>query len=329
MTLSLNDASPEQLRFSSDALPEGERFERYRTLYARGADATRIGAVFRAEVTGWRLDRALLFDRHLDGVGHERGAARLPGDGFDHFTLTLPLAGTVEIDTGWGWHTLGPGEIMLLDMLRPARNRMTGAHLITVSLARERVEAASGDVDALHGVVLPAEQAGLLADYVQALARRMPGLPASVIPAATQPIATLLAVVLAADGEALQLPGHADRVRQLIDARLGDPSFVAATAIAASGLSRATLYRLFQPFGGLALYIRRRRLNRVRAALADPADGRTFAQIAHASGFASDGHCNRLFQEAFGARPGEFRGAARAAGAVPVGRMDHLVDEVR
>lgn len=329
MTMPLNGATPEQLRFSSDALLEAERFDRYRTLYARGANAVRTGPAFRAEVTGWRLDRTLLFDRRLNDVGHERPAERLAPDGFDHFTLTLLVSGGMEIDAGWGWQSLQAGELMLLDMLRPASNRMVHAHVITVSLARERIEAASSDVDTLHGMVLPAAQAGLLADYLYALTRRLPGLPASTVPAATQPIATLLAVVLAAGGEALQLPGHADRVRQLVEERLGDPSFTAATAIAASGLSRATLYRLFQPFGGLAVYIRRRRLNRVRAALADPNDARSFAEIALASGFASEGHCNRLFHEAFGARPGEFRMAMMPGGRSPEGRMAYLIDEVR
>ena len=328
MTPLFNAAAPEHLRFSSDAFPETERFERYRTLYARGANAVQTGAAFHAEVTGWRLDRALLFDRRLHDVGHERPAERLSGDGFDHFTLTLLVSGELEVDSGWGWQALAPGAVMLLDMLRPARNRMRQAHVVTTSLARERVEAASGAVDLLGGAVIPPAQAGLLADYLQSLVARLPGLPASTMPAVTQPIGTLLAVALAADGDALQLPGHADRVRQLIEARLDDPAFTATTAIADSGLSRATLYRLFQPFGGLAQYIRRRRLNRVRAALADPLDQRPFGDIARASGFASEAHGHRLFQEAFGTRPGEFRAAAAPSGAGSVGRMDYLVDEV-
>lgn len=329
MTPFVTAATPEQLRFSSDALPEAERFARYRTLYARGANAVQTGPAFRAEVTGWRLDRALLFDRELNDVGHQRPADRLAADGFDHFTLTLLVAGVLEVDRGWGWQTIRPGELMLLDMLRPADNRMRGARIITVSLARERVAAASSAVEALNGVVIPPAQAGLLADYLHSLVRRLPGLPASAIPAATQPIGTLLAVVLAAGGEALQLPGHADRVRQLIEARLGDPAFTATSAIAASGLSRATLYRLFQPFGGLALYLRQRRLNRVRAALADPGDTRSFDDIAQDSGFSSASHGNRLFQQAFGIRPGAFRAASHPAGPAPEGRMAYLVDEVR
>lgn len=325
----LNPASAEQLRFCSDAIPEPDRFERYKSLYAHGSDAVLLGPAFRADVTGWRLDRAVLFDRSLHDVGHGRDADRVARDGFDHWTLTMLMSGTLEVNAGWGFRAIAPGELVLLDTAKTMANRLHGARILTLSLARERITAAASNVKALHGVVVPAEQAGLIGDYLLALSTRLAHVPADCIPAVTQPIHTLLAVALAAGGDALLLPGHADRVRQLIEARLGDPAFNAASAVADSGLSRATLYRLFQSFGGLAVYIQRRRLNRVRAALADAADERSFADIAHGAGFGSESHCSRLFQEAYGARPGEFRAANIPAGTAPVGRMEHLVDEVR
>lgn len=331
MTALLSVAAPEQLRFSSDALPPAERFERYRTLYAGGAAAAQMGPDFRAEVTGWRLDRAVLFHRELNDVGHARPVERLASDGFDHFTLTLLLAGAMDVDAGWGWQALRVGEPLLLDMTQPASNRMRDARVVTVSLGRERVAAASSEVDQLHGLTLPAAQAGLLTDYLRSLVARVGDLPASCIPAATQPIGMLLAVALAAGGDALQLPGHADRVRQLIEARLSDPSFNANEAVVASGLSRATLYRLFRRHGGLANYLRRRRLDRVRTALADPLNRRPFADLAHAAGFASESHAARLFHDAFAIRARDFRAAAiaRSDDGTPVGRMEYLVEEVR
>lgn len=337
MTAALSLSSPEQLRFNSEVLPEAERFERYRDLYAPGADAVQYGPDFAAHVRGWRLDRAVLYDRRLHAVGHERSAHQVTRDGFDHFTLTLLVSGTLEVDTGWGFVRLLPGQMILQDTTRPGRNRMTDAHIITTSVARERVQVVVRDLEPLNGLVLPGAQAGLLGDYLQALAHRLPGVPAACIPAVTQPIATLLAVALASGGEALPMPGHADRVRQLIEAQLSDPAFGTAQAVALSGLSRATLYRLFQGQGGLALYIQRRRLNRVRMALADPNEARSFAELAHGAGFASESHCSRLFHETFGSRPGEFRAAALGSeqaavhpvGGGVVGRMEYLQDEVR
>lgn len=316
--------NPEQLRFNSDALPRGERFSRYRDLYAAGADAVETGPAFSADVRAWRLDRAVLYDRRLNDVGHQRPAERLARDGFDHWTLTLLLEGSLQIDAGWGLQPLRPGEIALLDTTRPMANRASHAHFLTVSVARARMQATAGDLDALHGVHLPAEQAGLLGDYLQALARRLPFVPASAVAAVTQPIAVLLAATLTATGEASLLPVQGDQLRQLIERRLDDPAFNAAAAVAQSGLSRATLYRLFQPDGGLAVYIQRRRLNRVRAALADGNDRRSLLDIAQGAGFRTEGQCNRLFREAFGVLPRDFRDGVAANGG-----MEYLQEEVR
>nr|WP_249042663.1 AraC family transcriptional regulator [Sphingomonas carotinifaciens] len=98
-----------------------------------------------------------------------------------------------------------------------------------------------------------------------------------------------------------------ERIRALIDARLSDPDFTASEVIATSDLSRATLYRTFRPYGGLAGYIQLRRLERVRRALGDPRDERPFATIALDSGFESSSHCSRLFTDRFGVRPGAYR----------------------
>lgn len=323
-------ANLEQLRFDSEPLPETDRFGAYRDFYSFGSDAQRLDGVFRATVQGFRLDRALLYDRTLSGVGHERGVQRVAADAFDHFTLTYVREGSFRIDAAWGEYVaVAPGELVLLDMARPMRNLIPRGRIITMSVARERVAATGAELDALHGLVLPVEAAGLLGDYLVSLTRRLPMLPALAVPAATKPVATLLAIALAGAGAAKPVDEE-ERIRRLIDAELPDPRFGPAALVELSGLSRATLYRLFQAQGGLAQVIQRRRLDRVRLALADAADQRPFAAIAQAAGFASDSHCSRLFFDAFGKRPGEYRAFHQpvASPAVPIGRMEYWHDEV-
>lgn len=319
----------ERLTFDSDAHPRGERLARYRAVNAGGAEATEAGPEFRATVRRWRLDRAVLHERWLNDVIHEVDPARLGG--LDHFMLTLVRAGRYEVDIGGGFAPVAPGAMVLLDMTRPMRSLAGDAHVVTTSLAREVVTTAAGPADDLHGLVLGEAEAGLLADFLVALVDRVDALPASSALAVTQVLAGLVGMALdqrkgrssrepAADAERLA------RVRWMIEQRLAEPRFGPEKVIADTGLSRATLYRLFQPHGGLAAYLRKRRLDRVRVALSDPHERRSLAALAADSGFASESHCSRLFAAAFGVRPGEYR-AARAEALRE--RLGYWFDELK
>lgn len=328
----LLQAQGERLRFDSDLLPEAERFAAYALLYGVGADVERGAGPFRARLRGFRLDRALLYDRHLTGVGHRRDGRRVERNAFDHFTLTYVVGGQYRLDIDEGAPGLvPPGSLVLADTSRPGANGCTDAHVVTLSMARERVAAAGVPLDGLHGLVVPPAGAGLIGDYLQSLLRRLPGLSAAVVPAATRPLPVLLTIALAAASGAGRPADEGERLRRLIDTELGDPRFGPATLVERSGLSRATVYRLFQAQGGLAQVIQRRRVERVRRALEDPDDARPFAAIAFAAGFGSESHASRLFQDAFGTRPGEFRAALHPAGPppLPLGRMAYWQEEVR
>jgi AraC-like DNA-binding protein len=69
-------------------------------------------------------------------------------------------------------------------------------------------------------------------------------------------------------------------------------------------LSRASLYRLFEPVGGVACYIRSRRLVRARNELTGPGlQDRRIGPIAYRAGFESIAAFNRAFREAYGEPP--------------------------
>ncbi|WAP71367.1 AraC family transcriptional regulator [Jiella pelagia] len=77
------------------------------------------------------------------------------------------------------------------------------------------------------------------------------------------------------------------------------------------GLSRSTLYRLFEPFGGVAAYILERRLEQAYRALGDSRDLRLIGTIAHGLGFAGESQFSRSFRQRFGRTPSEVRRLAR------------------
>jgi len=96
--------------------------------------------------------------------------------------------------------------------------------------------------------------------------------------------------------------------RDFIDQNLSDPELSPAKIQAHVGVSRAMVYRLFEPVGGVSAYARRRRLDYAVIAVAAAArTGRSLSQVAYGHGFRSDSNFSRAFRARFGIPPGELK----------------------
>lgn len=296
--------------FSTDDIPEADRFETYRRLYAVGTDAIQTGPHFHAHVRAVSLGCIVAFDRRLNAVAHERTAERVRQAGFEHFTVQLNVSGRFGADVGQGLNVVEPGQIVLFDMTQPMRNEADDAHILTFSVAREVVESAVMDASMLHGRILSSDVCGLLADYMMSLVNRAPTLAAPAAAGATRVFATLLSSALSACLQPASEPAamtRRERARRHIEKHLSSADLSPDSIAQAIGVSRSTLYTLFQPLGGVAKYIQTRRLARLRAALARPMENRLVAQLCYESGFASESHASRAFKQVYGVPPGQFR----------------------
>lgn len=314
--------SPDSVKFdgANDA-----GFEAYSHLYGQATELLRIGERFEAQVEAFRLPRMAVYERRLSGVLHRRDWARVGRDGFDHITLHVLIAGDLVAGPMGRERHLRPGEVLVLDTSRPHVSQMERAHLFTVQLAREHVRGVLGDVDRLHGTVLPVAAGGLLTDFVASFARRVGNLPADTTGHAARAAIELLGLGLrnlpvsaetlsAVSGDVLRRT----RAEAFIAAHLSDPDLDADAVAAGIGSSRSILYRVFGDDGGVRRFILRRRLDALRRALLEPKEERRLGCLAHAYGFVSQSHCNRAFAAAFGIPPGQFR-RARTTGGVDLG----------
>lgn len=320
------------VRFDSTTLAANERFEAYHTLYANGADVVRDGGRFRVRMAGRRLDRSLIYDRRLGGVGHRRDEARVRRDAMEHLTLTLVVSGEFHADAGGGFARIAPGEVLLLDMTRPMRNRAVAAHVVTMSMARERVGELVRDPRALHGRTLPVERAALLGDHLRALTRHGTASGAAAISIGRAAI-DLLGGALAEEGDrgARNLAARADPIRAFIEEHLFAPAFGPEAVLRQFAMSRATLYRAFEPYGGLAAYVRRRRIEALGERLGDRHEMRSLAELAWQLGFSTEARQSEAFLARYGIRPGAYRRAAQheAAVARATRRMREWQSEIR
>jgi AraC-like DNA-binding protein len=299
--------------FDSAAYDPEAAFAQYCDLYARGADVERTSAPFFARVRSWRLDRTILFLREYGGVRHHRGE-RVEADGFDHFVLSHVVSGELIAGPHGKATSIGPGESVLLDTTEPTETGADGVVLITVSLARDTVRAAVGDVQRLHGHCMGVRESSLLSAMLRALVEQVSDLPVSAHAAITRTLIDLLSVAINPLGSGARSEFHRLEhvryvtVRRLIEANIGVPDFSIQDIIQATGISRTGLYRLFESCGGVARFIQLCRLQQLRDQLDDRMfDDLSLAELAPMVGFYDESHASRLFKQTFGISPGAYR----------------------
>ncbi|MGX7703693.1 helix-turn-helix domain-containing protein [Methylobacterium sp. Gmos1] len=304
---------------------DDDAFEAYRTLYSGGSDVERLGngssaGPLRTAVVAHRLPRMLLFDRRLAGISHARGPRRVARDGFDHVALHLVLAGSLMLEVPGAVRRVEAGSLALFDLTRPQRTWTEGARIVTASVARDRLDAAALDGLDLHGLVLGPREAGLVSDFARSLAAHASALTPEIAGAAADSLCLMLGATLASlrdKGAPLPPPVASGRARARVLAyiaqHLGERGLTSADIAAGAGLSRSALYRLFETQGGVARFVQQQRVAHLRRALVRADEHRTIDELAAAAGFTSPSHAGRLFRDAFGVPPGEYRRASRAA----------------
>lgn len=262
------------------------------------------------DMAAWHLGTMMTGTFRSSALRFTRSRALVAGSGLDHLLVQLYVAGGFTGDADGRAVEVRAGDIVIFDLARPFATVASDFINITLLVPRAHMEAAFDDIGGLHGMVLSQDRqmVGLLAGYVQALAERMPRLLLKEANAAATATAALTVTVL--KDCAASVPAGAPVVSPFrvaathIDRRLRDPDLTVATLAGELGLSRATLYRVFEPVGGIADYIRRRRLTGAAMDLSAQANHRrTVAEIGFAWGFASETAFSRAFKAAFGLTP--------------------------
>ncbi|WP_375381771.1 helix-turn-helix domain-containing protein [uncultured Sphingomonas sp.] len=315
----------ERLKFvAGDADPGA--FDRYRSLYSVGSGVEPIEGRFHAELDCLRLDRMMIHGRRLRAVSHRRDAATVRRAELEHFTVTVCLEGTMFGAGAQGYRRIRPGEAWLTDMTRPVQTRIEDARLMTLSIGREVVEAATGNPRALHATIVPAAQAAALTRALVGLADRA---PAFVGRATAGEAIGAEAELTRLVGGMLGPPSATDlirlerlaKARRFIDAHLDSPDLGVEAIAADLNVSRSTAYRLFEPSGGVMRFVQSRRLERLRRLLSERSVDTNLAHLVDLVGFASESHASRLFLNQYGQRPGAFRAGTRAMSDLAMSRV--------
>ena len=306
---------PDHVTLSTDMVDTRVQDEFWRSVSQVIYDVTPVeetGAGLSGAVTSRPFGEMILGSTVFNAQYCRRTRRSILHEPLDLYIMQLILAGRYVGDFNGRQVSVGPGDIFFLDLSQTLDSRKDPGARLSLVISRSDIARVAGDRD-LHGVVLPANwpTTRLLSHYIKGMVEVLATVEPDEAFAVQQAVVSLVGATLngvpALDSE---LPLHAPlrtRILAWIDRNLHDPTFGPNAIMRQFPVSRSSLYRAFEPDGGVAGMIRDRRLERAFELLTDPQRRRSVKEAAWRAGFTEGAQFARFFRERFGILPHEAR----------------------
>ncbi|MER7460069.1 helix-turn-helix domain-containing protein [Micromonospora sp. NPDC126480] len=258
-------------------------------------------------LTGWRTPRLI---RQADP---------------EVFQVAMVISGSSEISAHRRATPMGRTDFTLLDWSRPHRlaHRSTRggreqAASVTATFPRALLPISPDRVERMTAALMPGTEGpgALLAQHLNHITRHPEQFRVAAAPRLADLTLSLVAAMLAHHLDAeddlpveVRQQATLTQINAFIDRHLGDPALTPRAVAEAHRLSVRTLHRLFEDEPeGVAGSIRRRRLDRCRADLADPLlRHEPVRRVGRRWGFTDPTHFSRSFRAAYGLSPRAYR----------------------
>lgn len=245
----------------------------------------------------------------------ERDDLTIARYGLDDLLVISYLKGGFRCEVEGGTQGVQAREIAFFDLARPFNIESEQVDNLALHVSRRRLAQLMPASTPLHGLVL---RHGAIRELLLSQMSTCHALSAQITTAESAAFSDALLQLVAGGLKHAQhqtaglspppSPASLTDMTAFIEAHLARPDLGPDELTRSFGLSRATLYRLFEPLGGVAAYIQDRRLNRALQALTAPESAHLrLKQLAHAVGFVHPASFTRAFKKRFGMPPHEVR----------------------
>lgn len=258
----------------------------------------------------YNLDRMLFFDHAACAHSAERTLPQIVAQGVDHIFIGLQTSGVTRLTGRSGDTVARVGDFLVLDLAQRFKSETDGMAAIHICIPRRRFEGQVGKLSTRHMQVLPSNGNPLLkltADHLlnmRACLRRADTEQRNLLTSAA--LAICNAAFAEGPGNPFDHPAvTAIEVRQFIEDNIDRRDLGVDLLGARFGLSRTPLYKLFDTDGGVASYIRNRRLAHAMRILAGVEGGprQRVSSVAYACGYESEKIFSRAFRRRYGVNP--------------------------
>lgn len=264
---------------------------------------------FNVQQAIWNLGRLLIVQQTLPAFGYERSADKVRLSPLDHWQITLLRAGHTWNEAGGNVAQNEPGMMEIRSLGQPFRGRQSATDSISIIAPVDLFADRGGLPAASSNIVFGGHRARLLIDHLSSVEANLDCFTAEDLPGVGERLRELIFNAItplinrgAGNDSNLQV-GLMTKARRFISNNIGSPSLTVETLCRELAISRTKLYELFENSGGVASYIRRRRLISAHAILADGTDNRKIAEVGLSLSFDSPANFSRAFTQQFGYSP--------------------------
>jgi AraC-like DNA-binding protein len=312
---------PAQFRLDVSVTPgDAREFDLWRSgispLFTLDAADAEARSSFSLQLTSYQFADVAIASGCSSAATFERTAPLIARSGIDNISLVVYAKGGCALDTEGRATEVRIGDVCFLDKSRHTSLRSPDFDSLTLILPRTALAPHLADLDSLHGRILRKSNPlnAMLVAHLRTLFAEAPALGAADGHAAAQGTAALIAAFAGPSAKGRDTIARSEAaaslnaLRRFIEENLHDLELGPEFIYRQLGISRAKLYRAFEPLGGVSHYILQRRLTRARQLLTDPAHAHErVGAIAAQCGFGNVSVFSRAFRDAYGVPPTELR----------------------
>jgi AraC-like DNA-binding protein len=314
--------------FSTRPLPIFEQLEGWRSWHRPTFEVQPLGPSsdgFLATSSNWSLGGLTVSRVCSPPTLVSRSKSAIRRSSVDHWAISVSRLSACDVQAQDRSLAVAPGAPVVLSL---GDEIQFGHHedddRLQFFLSRDRFDTIAHILEAVKAVFLPASQADFLADYMGLLERNLPTLEASDVDRLPGAVEAMIAACLAPSADRAATAQRQidvtlmERVRKSVRENLFSPSLGPKRLCREAAMSRSQLYRVLGSEGGVAHYIRRRRLSKSFAILCDASNAYPIAKVAEMLCFADPSSFSRAFRQEFGLTPREVRAASLAGQTIAV-----------
>ncbi|MEI5680681.1 helix-turn-helix transcriptional regulator [Mesorhizobium sp. CCNWLW179-1] len=306
------------LRFRTAKLPPSGQFPAWQEhmtalLDCRLPEDAAVQDGFLAEQTIWNLGGALIIQQAIPAFSFERPPGKLRLSPIDHWWITFLHSGRSWTEVDGHVAQNEPGMMEIRSLGRPFRGRKLASVATSLIVPVDLFAGRGGLPAASNNVVLGGYRIRLLMDYLSSVEANLDRFTQDDLAGVKDRLremvfdAVMPLLDRGDDRDEISQVGLMTRARRFIMNNISSSDLTIESLCRELAISRTRLYELFEASGGVANYIRRRRLLAAHAMLSDPADSRRVADVGFAIGFDSPANFSRAFTQQFGYSPSNIR----------------------
>jgi AraC-like DNA-binding protein len=236
----------------------------------------------------------------------------------DQILVVCYTSGHFTLAAGGTSRRVNKGELAFIDLSQEIVIEAPAVENVSLAISRHKLEALFPLLEISHGLALPP---GALTRVLLGIMEDSMAIGPAMTQVEARPIGDAIIRIVAACLENLSRQHVAANavgssaslvaMKAAIERRLTEPTLGPKMLLDEFGITRSTLYRAFEPFGGVSAYIMERRLRYAFRRMTDPLQPRPrISQLAFEFGFSHPPAFTRAFKTYFGLAPKNVRALA-------------------